>query len=115
MRGAILATFSVSTLRTQGPSHRQKFCDRCLPTLPLSKDHAVWVPAFAGTTMSCAARTFLNVKQPSLAKVIQNRRMGGAKRYPSIAVLPVDDGFHFALPILQEDTPSHSRGARRPE
>ncbi len=45
----------------------------------------------------------------------ENRRMGGAKRYPSIVMDAVFDGFRFALPILQEDTPPHSRGAKRPE
>ena len=43
------------------------------------------------------------------------RRMGGAKRYPSNGEADSREGFRFALLILQEGTPSHSRGARRPK
>jgi hypothetical protein len=44
-------------------------------------------------------------------RVMQSRRKGGAKRYPSVPVF-VSDGFRFALPIA--DTISRSRGVDRP-
>ena len=105
VRGRCRCILAVVPANAGTHNHRRRFCERRLPHA-LSIDHppVLWVPAFAGTTADVCARTISdsNFKQPSPAEVIQIRRMGGAKRYPSIVMDAALMGFASLYPSYKK-------------